>query len=328
MALDSFAPQFFSQDFAVQEMFEFPYLMFATDRSGMVPAGGDRVTWPDVEGTMVTQDYTPGSNLTDRELQDAAYTLNVNQRKAISVVVDDVERTQKMPAIMAEMMTQSVRELMWAMNAYLRAQFESTTRLAASGLTQPMRGDHDGLTSNQTNFEILHTGGSGGAHPMWGTEAFRQQLIAMMDEEAGGFAKRHGWVSQNADTKGVAICEIQIANEFRRYLTDDKPNLGAGAIVDSAFGLGRILKIAGWEIMEDVTRAPFLTNAAIASAGPRINFVHPQRRSLYYARQLQSLETERVQSRFANRLKGLYLYGAEQGASRHLYSIQLLLSNS
>ena len=319
MALDTFLPEYFSQEFERPEMFEFPYLMFATDRSALVPAGGNQATWPDVEGSVTTQKYSRGTPLTDGEGQDAVLTLAVDQRDAVSIPLDDLDRVQRMPNLMAEYMIQGDRELMWDINQNLKNAYRSATRLAATGLTEPMRGDHDGLTSNVTALSV--------ARASFAAAAFRQDLIEAMDENAGSFAKRHGWVSQDADTKGVVVCPIEIAAQFRRYLIDDKPNLGAGAIVDSAFGLGRIMKVSGWEVVEDVTAPPFNTAGAIAAtAGFRLDFFHPQGRSLYYARQLAEMETERIQSQFGTRLKMLYLHGAVQGAARHLYSITVQLT--
>ena len=327
MALDTFAPEFFSQEFERPEMFEFPYVMMATDRSGLVPPGGNKATWPDVEGSVTTQTYARGVALTDGEGADMQIILNIDQKDAVSIPLDDIDRIQRMPSLLAEYMIQSDRELMWAINDNNKTAFRAATRLAASGLTEPMRGDDDGLTSNVTALELVHTGGSGSAHAFIETAGGRQEIIQAMDQFAATYAKRHGWVSQNADTKGVAVCPIELAAQFRRYLIDDKPNLGAGSIVDSAFGMGRIMQISGWEIVEDVTAPAFnLSGVIAADAGFRIDFFHPQRIGLYYGRQLSELETERIQLQFGTRLKALYLHGAVQGAARHMYSITIQLS--
>ena len=328
MALDTFAPEFFSQEFERPEMFEFPYVMMATDRSGLVPPGGNKATWPDVEGSVTTQTYARGVSLTDGEGQDLQITLDINQSDAVAIPLDDLDRVQRMPSLLAEYMIQSDRELMWAINDNNKTAFRAATRLAASGLTEPMRGDNDGLTSNVTALEFIHTGGTANvAHPFIESADARQAIIQAMDVAAATYAKRHGWVSQNADTKGVAACPIELGAQFRRYLIDDKPNLGAGSIVDSAFGMGRILAVSGWEILEDVTAPAFnLSGVIAADAGFRIDFFHPQRIGLYYGRQLSELETERIQGQFGTRLKALYLHGAIQGAARHMYSITIQLS--
>ena len=324
MALDTFLPEYFSQQFELPEMFEFPYIRFATDRSGMVPDGGNKVTWPDVEGSVVTQKYTAGSPLTDGEGQDAVLTLEVNEFDAVAIPLDDLDRVQKMPTLMAEYTLQANRELMWEINDHIRTQLQATARRAASGLTEPMRGNHAGLTSNVAAVSYHQRGSGNSTHPVWGTEGMRQDIVSRFDVDAGGFAKRHGWVSPDADTKGVAVVPIELANELRAYLRDDKPNLGAGTVVDSAFGLGRIMKVSGWEIVEDVT-LPAVNVAAAANPAMRVNFLHPQNRSVYYARQLTTLETERIQGEFGTRLKALYMHGAVQGAARHIYGMDIRL---
>ena len=329
MALNTFAPEYFSQEFERPEMFEFPYLMLAMDRSGLVPPGGNQATWPDVEGSVTTQTYVRGTALTDGEGRDQQIVMPINQNKAVSIPLDDVDRVQRMPAIMGEYMIQADRELLWEMNSFLRTRFRHSTRLAASGLTEPMRGNYEGLTSNVKNLELLHTGGTGTAHNKINSAEGRAELIEAMDLDAATFAKRHGWVAQDADTKGVAVVPMEIAAQFRRYLIDDKPNLGAGSYVDSAFGMGRIMRISGWEILEDVTASEFdVTGTVARNAGLGIDFFHPQRLGLYYGRQLAEIETERIQGEFGTRLKALYIYGAVQGAARHMYRISILLSAS
>ena len=325
MALSEFLPEYFSQEFERPEMFQYPYIMFATDRSGMVPAGGNKVSWPDVEGSVTSREYRRGTDLSEDEGDDAVLTLDIDQSDAVSIPLDDLDRIQKMPDVMGEYMIQADRELMWAINENNRSILEGGARRAASGLTEPMRGDSNGLKSNVKNLEFFAEGVTGTGHEVWGTEAAIQELIDSMDEDAGGYAKRHGWVSQDADTKGVAVVPIEVGNAFRKYLRDFKPNLGAGSIVDSAFGLGRIMKVAGWEIVEDVTLDEVNTGAAGSMS---INFLNPSGRSVYYGRQLTTLETERIQKQFGTRLKALYLHGAAQGAARHIYGIDITLSTS
>ena len=326
MALDTFLPEFFSQEFERPEMFEFPYIMFARDRSALVPAGGNQATWPDVEGSVTTQKYVRGTDMTDGEGQDEILTLHINQFDSVAIPLDDVDRTQKMPNLMGEYMIQANRELMWEINVNNRSELRKATRRKASGMTEPMRGNHAGLASNVYPMELLTTDGTGNAHNKIDTPEGRAEIIRAFDQKAGAFAKRHGWVSQNADTKGVAICPIELAEQLREFLWNDKPNMGYGNVVDSAFGLGRILKVQGWEIMEDVT-APEL-DLANAANNIIVDFLHPQGRSLNYGKQLMTIETERIQKQFGNRLKALYAHGAVQGAARHQYAITINLSDS
>jgi len=324
MALDTFAPQYFSQGYEPAELFEFPYILFATDRSPMVPPGGNKCTWPDVEGSVTTQTYSKGTNLTDGEGRDVQITLDVDQEDAVAIPLDDLDRVQRQPQVMAEYMLQADRELRWAINDNIRSAFRQSSRLAASGLTEPMRGSYNGLTSNKKVLSLNRSGSTTSNAVTIDSKAGRQQLVAAFDEDAGTFAKRHGWVSPDAATKGVAICPIEVGNQIRRYLTDDVPNLGAGSFVDSAFGLGQVMKVGGWEIVEDATQGAVSLTTAAAQA-LKIDFMHPQRRGAYYARQLAVMETERIQLQFGTRLKSLYLHGAIQGAARHMYEVAITL---
>lgn len=326
MPIDTFLPEYFRQEFEPKELFEWPYVMLGRDRSEYVPAGGNQATWPDVEGSVTTQAYTPGQDLVSREGNDEILTLTMDQRTAVAMKLDDVIRTQRMPSLMGEYMIQTQRELMWDINAHNRTKLRAATRRAASGLTEPMRGNPQGLTRNVYEMTMLTSDGTGNAHNKITSMEGRAEIIRAFDQQAGNFAKRHGWVSPDADTKGVCVVPIELGEQFREYLWNDKPNLGAGAIVDSAFGLGKVMKISGWEIVEDATQPEI--DLANGNAQIVCDFLHPNRYSLNYGIQLNTIETERIQSQFGSRLKALYLHGAEQGAARNQFAIVINLDDS
>ena len=323
MALD-YAPRYFGQDFELSEMFEYPYMIFATNMSANVPPGGNRFTWPDVEGSAIVQAYTKYTDLTDNQGFDGTYTIQVDNDDAVNMVLDDLDRVQRLPAVMAQYIQQADRELMWEVNDNIRTEFRDATRLAASGLTQPMRGSHNGLTGNVTDVALDTNDSSAATAVLFSSAAGRARIIkAFFTAET--WCKRRGWATVNADTVGAAIIPLEVMEEINEYLYNDKPNMGAGAVVDSAFGLGRVTKIAGFELMGD----PTADKLDLDSAGNvKIDLVHPNRRSVFYAAQLRKMETERVQKQFGDRIKALYMHGAIQGASRHMHQIDVTLSQT
>ena len=320
MALPNWMPQYFSQDFETPQMFDLPYLMHATDRSYDVPVGNNKGSWADPEGSVTTQTYTERTDLTDTQGNLEVYVLEIDQKDAFNITLDDLERTQQAPGIMADYTVQGVREMMWEINKNNREVFETGARLKASGLTEPIRGNPNGLTGNVHNVALGTSGGSGTTID---SKDGRAAIVRAMDKQARAFALRQAWVAPKASTNGVCIVPIEVAAELREYLWHDAPNLGAGSTVESAFGYGEILRVQGWEIVEDTT----LPEIDLTQAGTiKLNFLHPQGKSLYYGRQLSRLRSEMVQKQFTNRLMGLYLHGATQGAARNIQQITLTLS--
>ena len=321
MALTNWMPQFFTQTFEPAQMFQFPYIAFGSDRSSYVPIGNNQGSWPDVEGSVVTETYNPRTDLTETQGDVVVYVLTIDQKDAFSISLDDLDRVQKSPAVMAEYTVQGMRELFWAINDNNRTVYEGGSRLAASGLDAPIRGNNTGLDGNQHDLALAVQGKGSGTEIS--SADGRAAIVRAMDDKAGIFAKRHAWISPDADTKGVCVMPMEVASQLRQYLYDDKPNLGAGSIVDSAFGMGKILRVSGWEIVEDQT----LGEQDLTQAGAvNLNFLHPEGKSLYYGRQLSRLRTEAIQKQFGDRLMGLYLHGATQGAARNLYQMRLVLS--
>ena len=58
MPIDSFAPEYFDQQPSPLEMFDHPWMAIAGRRSLSGP--GNALSWPDLEGSVVSQSYTDG----------------------------------------------------------------------------------------------------------------------------------------------------------------------------------------------------------------------------------------------------------------------------
>ena len=316
------APELFSQDIEAPEMFPFPWLMAASDRSALVPAGANAVTIPDLEGSVTVGDYVAYNATTDVQMTDTVYKLTVNNQKYTNSILDDIDTQQKLINALGDAVVQSNREQMVELSKIIRVAYRAAARLAVSGLTQPQRGAPEGLTANAKAIEQLDTVGSGTAHAKWDTPAARAELMGIIDD-AYEFAQTHGW-----SERFLCVAPVQVITQIRRFLRDDKPNLGAGAIVDSAFTTGKVPFINGCEFFPDTLVPLFNVGAVVAAnAGLRMDFVNPGR-GAYYVRQFASARTEMVPGQFGIRYLSLMLSGAVQGAARNLWSTTIQLSAS
>ena len=109
-------------------------------------------------------------------------------------------------------------------------------------------------------------------------------------------------------------------------MTEDKVNLGAGSIVDSAFTTGMVPMIYGCEFFED-TLAPVIPVDAVvlAAADLRMDFVYPGQ-SVKYITQPIAAESFRNQEKFRQDVRTLYLNGGGQDAARFLTSTEITLT--
>ena len=92
------------------------------------------------------------------------------------------------------------------------------------------------------------------------------------------------------------------------YLVVDKPNLGAGSIVDKAYREFGVFKIAGWNIVKDNLFPSVADNAEMAHAG-----LMGVNSGLVFGEQWANFEAARAFPTFhGDVLGGLYIYTAKR----------------
>lgn len=319
MAIDNFAPEFFEQEVSPMEMFEFPWVAMGGNRN---IATGNKLSWPDLEGSVSSASYTDNADVTYNGMSDLVYSITVADFRATGWYVTDIERSQRIANAMAVGMTQSAREQMVNLTAVIRTAYRSSARLAASGLDAPVRGDADGLSGNVSALELIRVGGSGSAHSRWDTAAARLEILGEV-QAARRYFRRHGHRG-----RFVCIAPGEIIDQINKILTVDKVNLGAGALVDSAFTTGQVPMIYDCEFHDDDLVAQFNTGSTIAAnAGLRMDFMIPGL-SVKYISEPITAEVMRDNDKIRDNGRTLWLNGAGQDAARFLRSTTIQLSNS
>ena len=110
MSLDSFIPTIWSNELLVSLT---KALIFGQpnvanrDYEGEIRAAGDTVKINAI-GPVTIGNYTKNTNISDpEELNDAQTTLEITQQKYFNFQVDDIDRAQQTPQVMAQAMQES-----------------------------------------------------------------------------------------------------------------------------------------------------------------------------------------------------------------------------
>ena len=312
--LNAFAPEYFLQEPSILELFEFPWLLLAGQLSLSGP--GNKLSWPDLEGSVVSAAYVDNADVVYGAMANHTYDITIADFRATGFYVTDIERTQNVATAVANGSTQANRQQLINLSNVIKTAYRNAARLKATGLDAPIHGDSDGLDQNLFTITMTHQAATG----VWNTAPGRLALLQVI-RGARNFGRRHGWPSRFA-----CIAPLEVTEQINALLTEDKVNLGAGSIVDSAFTTGMVPMIYGCEFFED-TLAPVIPVDAVvlAAADLRMDFVYPGQ-SVKYITQPIAAESFRNQEKFRQDVRTLYLNGGGQDAARFLTSTEITLT--
>ena len=319
MPIDQFVPEFFQQELSQLEMPAYPRMQLGGE---LMVGTGNALSWADLEGNISVSDYSDDSAVTYAALQDKVYKVTITDFKNTGWKVTDVERTLRIPQAMAQGMTMSMREQRVECEDILRSAYRNTARLKATNLNEPTRAGRTALKSNVSTLEMLHTAGTGAAHPKWDTE---EGAIAVVREiqKAAEYARRHFWMSNP-----VATVPMEVFNLLSDFLVIYKSNLGAGALVDTSLTDYKVPMFYGIEIVPEPLVPEFNTGGVIAAnAGFRMDFHYPGQ-SVKYILKPVTAEVFRDNNVMRDNGRTLWLIGAGQDAARFLYSTVITLAAS
>ena len=311
MALNTFGPEFFLQELTMLEMFEYPWVALSGALNLSGP--GNKLSWPDLEGSVVSKAYVDNADVVYNAMTDKVYSITVNDYRETAFYVTDIERVQRLSSAMANGMTQAMREQLVNLSSVIRTAYRTATRLAATGLTEPIRGDPDGLVGNVNAIAMLDAADATN-NTKYDTAEGRLLLLGGV-RRARSFGRRHGWPSRFA-----CVAPLEVTEQINALITEDKVNLGSGSIVDSAFATGQVPMIYGCEFHEDTLVAPIATGGPVGDdGGLRMDFIYPGQ-SVKYITQPVSTDSMRDNDKFRQNGRTLRLNGAGQDAARFLYS--------
>lgn len=240
------------------------------DYEGEISREGDSVKITSINDVTIGT-YTPHSDITVEDIDDATRSLLIDQAKYFAVEIDDVEKAQQKKGGRSAL-DQAVDNAGYQLRDVTDAFLISTMNTAVQG------------TANDLGTVAIHTT----ARNLY--DAF-VDLSVLLDEanvpEEGRFA-------------------LLKPSLYGRVLKLDEFIAAGDAVSAASRGNGFVGEIAGLSLYK-TNNMPAVTDAAATGgaviAGSTI--------ATTFAEQIASVEADRMEKRFADMVKGLHLYGAK-----------------
>ena len=320
-----------------------PWLQVVEDLSGEIVPTGDKVhisqiiTSFDTEtagqaGTTGAQpasggpsisSYTRDAELTYGLTQAADITLDLDQAKKWAFRIDDLDALQSRPDLMQRNIARSMRAMARIVNDRIRTSFSGAaastkrgnspaygtdTTYAAITLPAASRIETEASRATKADSEGALTGAT---YP-WlfnrGVNDYFQLAQHFINQMM--LAKEHADYAFWPEEGRYCMMSPQVKNRIIDYITDQKPNLGSGMIIDNAFVNGDAPgKIFGFLGLVDPGIPP-MKAADVAGTVHTNLYFGLKNDGLAYAAQVQKVEALRLQNYFADALRGLYTYGS------------------
>lgn len=272
MTLENFIPEVWASELLVNlhkaHVFGQPAVI-NTDYEGEIANAGDTVKINSI-GSVTIGDYVKNTNISAAEtLTDAQATLVVDQQKYFNFQVDDIDRAQQNPKVMAQAMAEAAYGLRDAADTYIASLYAD----AASGNLIGSTGSPKTVTSPVTASNKL-------------AYEYLVDLGVLLDEA-------------NVPTEGRFAT---IPSWYHGLLLVDDRFVGAGTSGEVLTN-GYVGEAAGFRL--------FKSNNTPQTTGTKYRIVAGHPMAWSFAAQITSVEAYRPELRFANAVKGLYVYGAK-----------------
>ena len=264
--------------------------------------------------------YSRDGALTYGLTQAADITLDLDQEKTWAFRIDDLDQLQTRPDLMQRNVGRAMRAMGRTINDRIRGSFissSSSTKRANSAAT-PVYAAIALANANIYETEVSKTGAARAGSDLNGVDLdnlfnrthddyfkLAQAFITMMMR-----AKEHADENYWPEERRYCMMGPQAKNRIIEYITDQKPNLGAGMVIDEAFVNGNAPgKIFGFEGIVD-PGIPALRAADAANDKHGRMYFGLKNDGLAFAAQVQKVEALRLQTHFADAMRGLYVYGS------------------
>ena len=227
--LTTFLPKFYAPETTVKWRFQFPWLMIVNDVSAAFAAEGRGTAFEYYQMSDISTEPADdtlssglGSDQTVEVLQITTETLELNQRKIKVAGFPEQARVQNLSRIMPEAVAELERAFNILQQAYVRSQFQADAGQVGTDVAITNAGIVGRTTATET--------------------VFLNQLLNGMEA-----AMKDAWPMDGR----FCVVPVEFYTLAVHYLTDTKPNLGVGSLVDSAFVNGTVPKIYSFEILPD-----------------------------------------------------------------------------
>lgn len=254
----------------------------ATDISSELAAGGNQIHLIGVTTTVTVDDYTVNTDISDpQNITDSDTILMVDQQKYFNIQVDDVDRVQSRPDLLNHFSILAGRQVAITTDEFMR------------GIWVP---DAVRTTNDAARRFMFDASTNLGDSP---TSANLRALVARLNNIVKS-CDDEDWPNEGR----WMVVNNQVLAGLRLYLVDAGV-IGSGDINNSAVVDGAVNRLFGMRVLND-KNIPDGANAndLLAAVG------HSS--GVYWASQIRRVEAYRPEKRFADAIKGLFVYGAKK----------------
>jgi len=275
MALDNFIPKLWSAQLFVSLR---KALVFANlvnrDYEGEVSQLGDTIYINEL-GPVTVNTYSKGDTLTYETLDSAGKSLVISQGSSFSFKIDDIDKAQTSPKLMAGAMSEAAYRIADTVDGYLAGMYSQSGAGIGGSASSYIGSSSSSITVSSGNvIEVI---------------SYAQRYLLEENVQAGTplFAVIPPWLHQKlllAEVGGVGAEAV--------------PKISGDGMIMNGF-VGQALGFS------------LLISNNITSSSTQYRPMFFTRNAIAYAGQVAEVETIRLQTTFANAVRGLYLYGAK-----------------
>ena len=256
------------------------------DISSLASAGGDTINLTQLTTSPTNVAYVVGTAMAaPAALDDAKVALNLDQQRAWSFKLDDIDRYQATPNLIDAMSSRMGRALALTADGHLRAQYAASLTLTGNG--------------SRLVASVEQTGRDSGAANV--VKTYRQAMVDAL-ALAAEMADSAGW----PEAGRWAVVSPRVARHLAQYAIAQGYNIGSQQ--QDAQLRGRVGPLFGWAIHVD----PAIPTASNAADRHQVycGVTAGTDSTLYWAEQIREVEVIRMQLEFADLVRGLHVYGA------------------
>ena len=258
-----------------------------SDASSEFAGGGDTLHLSSLTTTPTVKDYTRNQDIADPELMtDADLTLVIDQEKYFHIAVDDVDTVQMKPPLFSEFAQRAGQQVAKTVDEFLYTTWGASVPAAQKTSINPIP---DNLNQTDAQLQTLVTSVN--------------QIVKKLEDA--------GWPLEST----YGVMNTKVAYALREYLTrKGSGNVGTGQLADRTFVSGSLTNLFGIRMLVDKNMSNAVTNGT-----PMINFGLTD--AVYWARQVRKTVAYTPEKRFADAVKGLFVYGAKLVYPTHRHQL-------
>lgn len=295
MSLNNFIPEIWCQELLLTlRKVEVYAALCNTDYDGDISKMGDTVRINAI-GDITVSNYTKDTSIgSPQTLTDAQTILQITQAKFFNFAVDDVDKAQGNPKVMAEAMSFAayrIRDQIDQFVAGLYTDAQSTNLIGSSGSpTTVARATQTNLGAGTTLYDYLVALG---------------QLLTQnnVPNDADRFVVMPAW-GKTLLSQDLRFTSFNTPQSVQARMTGSIDETNAAPPAGGYLG-----KIENMSVYES-NNAPHL-GGTLGATGSQDVFIAGHKMAWSFADNVQEVEGYRPPDRFADAVKGLHLYGAK-----------------